>query len=229
MIEIERYFLWYVFYSLIGWLYESVMYTVKQRRFVNRGFLNGPYCPIYGAGAILNILLLHDIQHPVLLFLAGAVLACSLECLTSWSMEQLFHARWWDYRKYPFNLNGRICLYGALVFGVFAVALILFIHPAVVIWTKSIPAPALHIISGSLLILMIIDTVTTVGGVRHLNRLLLEAARSFGNESWFVHRLGLQQKRMLKSFPTLISTQYSQALDRVRQSYFRLRRKGDTS
>lgn len=229
MIELERYFLWFVFYSMIGWLYESVMYTLKQRKFVNRGFLNGPYCPIYGAGAVLNILILHDVQHPALLFLAGAALACSLEYLTSWSMEKLFHARWWDYRKYPFNLNGRICLYGALVFGAFAVILILIVHPAVAIRTQRIPDFALHIISGGLLIVIIIDTVTTVGGVRHFNRLLLEAAKSFGNESWFVHRLGAQQKRMLKSFPALVSTRYSQALDRIRQAYFRLRGKGDTS
>ncbi len=107
--------------------------------------------------------------------------------------------------------------------------MILFIHPAVAIRTQRIPDFALHIISGGLLIVIIIDTVTTVGGVRHFNRLLLEAAKSFGNESWFVHRLGAQQKRMLKSFPALVSTRYSQALDRIRQAYFRLRGKGDTS
>jgi uncharacterized membrane protein len=69
MIEIELYFLWFLLYSFIGWVYESMLYTVRQRKFINRGFLNGPYCPIYGTGAVLNLLILGRITNPFLLFL----------------------------------------------------------------------------------------------------------------------------------------------------------------
>jgi len=219
LIEIERFFLWFLLYSMLGWLYESVMYTVKQRRFINRGFLNGPYCPIYGVGAVMNLLLLGNMQHPVWLFLAGAAVSCTLEYLTSWLMEVLFHARWWDYRKYPLNLNGRICLYGALVFGALSVLLILGLHPLVAQVTQSIPNEALHGICGLFLVILCLDMLTTVGGVRKLNHLLHEAAQSIGHEQWFTHKLGLQQKRMLTSFPSLISTRYNQALLKIRQAY----------
>ena len=125
MKTIETWFLWLMIYSVIGWIYESTICSIGQRKLINRGFLNGPYCPIYGTGAVLVLLVLGRIQNPVLLFFAGAVLTCSLEYLTSWLMEKLFHARWWDYSKRKFNIGGRVCLIGAVVFGAFSVVLIL--------------------------------------------------------------------------------------------------------
>lgn len=218
MIEIELYFLWFLLYSFIGWVYESMLYTVRQRKFINRGFLNGPYCPIYGTGAVLNLLILGRITNPFLLFFTGAFVDCILEYLTSWGMEQLFHARWWDYRKYPFNLNGRICLYGALVFGAFSVLLVLWIHPPVDQVTRAIPDLVLHLICIVFVLVLLIDILTTVGGVKKLNRILQDAAQFLGHEQWLFHRLGVQQKRMLVSFPALISTRYNQALLRIRQA-----------
>lgn len=218
MIEIELYFLWFLLYSFIGWVYESMLYTVRQRKFINRGFLNGPYCPIYGTGAVLNLLILGRITNPFLLFFTGAFVDCILEYLTSWGMEQLFHARWWDYRKYPFNLNGRICLYGALVFGAFSALLVLVIHPVVDQYTRAIPDPVLHVICIVFVLILLIDILTTVGGVKKLNRILRDAAQFLGHEQWLFHRLGVQQKRMLISFPALISTRYNQALLRIRQA-----------
>ena len=218
MIEAERYFLWFLLYSFVGWVYESLLYTIKQKRFINRGFLNGPYCPIYGTGAVLNLLILGRITNPFLLFFAGSFADCALEYLTSWGMEQLFHARWWDYRKYPFNLNGRICLYGALVFGAFSVLLVLVIHPLVDQGTRVIPDLLLHLICIIFLVILLTDILTTVGGVKKLNRILQDAAQSFGHDQWLFHRLGDQQKRMLTSFPALISTRYNQALLRIRQA-----------
>ena len=99
MKTIETWFLWLMIYSIIGWVYESTICSIGHRKLINRGFLNGPYCPIYGTGAVL-----------VLLFFAGALVTCSLEYLTSWLMEKLFHARWWDYSKRKFNIGGRVCL-----------------------------------------------------------------------------------------------------------------------
>ena len=125
MKTIETWFLWLMIYSIIGWGYESTICSIGQRKLINRGFLNGPYCPIYGTGAVLVLLVLGRIQNPVLLFFAGALVTCSLEYLTSWLMEKLFHARWWDYSKRKFNIGGRVCLIGAVVFGAFSVVLVL--------------------------------------------------------------------------------------------------------
>ena len=100
---IENIFLWLIIYSVIGWIYESTLCSITERRFVNRGFLNGPYCPIYGFGAILDILILGWIKNPILLFVLSAILTCTLEYITSYLMEKLFHARWWDYSKRKFK------------------------------------------------------------------------------------------------------------------------------
>ena len=84
MKTIETWFLWLMIYSIIGWVYESTICSIGHRKLINRGFLNGPYCPIYGTGAVLVLLVLGRIQNPVLLFFAGALVTCSLEYLTSW-------------------------------------------------------------------------------------------------------------------------------------------------
>ena len=112
--NVEKYMIWLFFYSVVGWIYESTLCSVRAHKFINRGFLNGPYCPIYGWGAVLDILILGKVQNPVLLFFLGAIVTCSLEYFTSYIMEKLFHARWWDYSKRKFNINGRVCLLGAV-------------------------------------------------------------------------------------------------------------------
>ena len=90
----ETWFIWIMLYSVIGWIYETILCSVTQKRFVNRGFLNGPYCPIYGCGAALDIFFLSGIRNPLLLILAGAALASSLEYLTSWGISYSLLCNW---------------------------------------------------------------------------------------------------------------------------------------
>lgn len=99
-LTLEYLFLWFLLYAFIGWVYESVLVSVSERRWVNRGFLNGPLCPIYGCGAVLAIVLLHDFTNPIEIFLISSFGASILEYITSWGMEKLFRARWWDYSHY---------------------------------------------------------------------------------------------------------------------------------
>lgn len=105
IITLEHYFLWFLFYSFVGWMYESILVSCQQHRLVNRGFLNGPLCPIYGTGAILGVAILGNVHNPIIIFLISMVGATILEYTTSWVMEQLFHARWWDYSNFRFNLQ----------------------------------------------------------------------------------------------------------------------------
>lgn len=100
IITLEHYFLWFLFYSFVGWMYESILVSCQQHRLVNRGFLNGPLCPIYGTGAILGVAILGNVHNPIIIFLISMVGATILEYTTSWVMEQLFHARWWDYSNF---------------------------------------------------------------------------------------------------------------------------------
>ena len=176
MKTIETWFLWLMIYSVIGWVYESTICSIGQRKLINRGFLNGPYCPIYGTGAVLVLLVLGRIQNPVLLFFAGAVLTCSLEYLTSWLMEKLFHARWWDYSKRKFNIGGRVCLIGAVVFGAFSVVLILVLHPWVKSLSDRLTDTALTWICAILLVGIVSDLIVTVKGLLGTHAVFAEYA-----------------------------------------------------
>ena len=176
MKTIETWFLWLMIYSIIGWVYESTICSIGHRKLINRGFLNGPYCPIYGTGAVLVLLVLGRIQNPVLLFFAGAVVTCSLEYLTSWLMEMLFHARWWVYSKRKFNIVGRVCLIGAVVFGAFSVVLVLVLHPFVKSLTDRLTDAALNWICAILFVGIVSDLVVTVKGLLGTHAVFAEYA-----------------------------------------------------
>lgn len=234
----EETFIWFVFYSVIGWVYESFICSIGARRFVNRGFLNGPYCPIYGFGAVFDLMLLGKIENPFLLFFLGAIVACTLEYVTSYGMEKIFHARWWDYSKLKFNINGRICLLGAVVFGVFSVVLIRWIHPFVSGYVGLLPSVAWHGIFAILLIVIIIDCIVTIGGFAGFNQKLKELSellepiksgaldkirnsQTFNSTHEFLsQKLSYQQKRMITVFPKLKSIKYNDSLTELKKMVF---------
>jgi len=164
------FFIWLVFYSFAGWVYESILCSVKERKPVNRGFLNGPICPVYGFGAVLLILTFYGrTDRPAVLFFGGAVLTCALEYFTSYLLEKLFHTRWWDYSHMRFNLNGRICLLGAVAFGAFSLILVKWFHPSVDAFTRSLPPLFLEWASAAIFLLIMSDTTVTVHHILLLN------------------------------------------------------------
>ncbi len=157
-----EYVLLFFLYSFAGWLWESIVCSLYDHgRLINRGFLNGPYCPIYGWGALCGILLLRSIDSPVFLFLCAGVSTCTLEYLTSYAMEKLFHARWWDYSDKPFNLNGRIYLNGFLAFGMATVLLIKWINPFMVSVIGQVSPQGLAIPTQILILVYLGDNIVT--------------------------------------------------------------------
>ncbi len=128
----DYYFIFYNFflYSFFGWIYESVLVSVKKKTWVNRGFLNGPMIPLYGAGAtIVYILLGVRTENAVLVFLEGMILASILEYITSFLMERIFHAKWWDYSQNRYNLHGRICVMASLFWGFLSILMTEVLQP----------------------------------------------------------------------------------------------------
>lgn len=236
--NIPEYFTWFIIYSFLGWAWESFITSVPQRRFVNRGFLNGPYCPIYGAGALLFIFLTNNIENIFLRFLLGAIIACALEYFTSLLLEFIFHARWWDYTPRRFNLNGRICLSSFLVFGTGAVAAPYF-QQYVANITAQLPPSILNSIFSIFLIILIADIVITNRALSKFNRILREYQRAIDKRRLdfleFIRRgrrvfeirigknnrirnvLSFQQRRILEAFPHFDSTLYEEALNRLRK------------
>lgn len=123
---------WFYIYSFLGWLWESCYVSIKNKKLVNRGFVTGPFCTIYGYGAVLVYLCLLAVSdNPILIFLGGAIVASVIEYVTAAIMETLFHTTWWDYSKFPLNLKGRICLTVSLGWGVFSLALFKILQPLV--------------------------------------------------------------------------------------------------
>ena len=133
-------FLLFLVYSFIGWTIEVVGELIKHKKFVNRGFLIGPYCPIYGFGAIAITLNLTRYYNNLLVLFTMAILICGLlEYFTSFIMEKLFHARWWDYSNMKYNINGRICLETLVPFGILGVLIIQVLNPFFIHILNSIP------------------------------------------------------------------------------------------
>ncbi|MDD3346379.1 hypothetical protein [Oscillibacter sp.] len=122
----------FFFYCLCGWVWESCYVSLCQRRWVNRGFLNGPLLPIYGSGAILILFATLPVENKLpLVWLFGMLAATALEYVTGAAMEKLFQVRYWDYSKHRFNLNGHICLSSSIAWGFFSILLVRCIHPPI--------------------------------------------------------------------------------------------------
>lgn len=163
MLTACRIFLCFLLYSFLGWCCESVYCSVGQGRLVNRGFLNGPLCPVYGFGALLVIFLLGGTEgNAAALFLAGMVVTSLLEYLTSWLLEKLFHMKWWDYSRYHFQINGRVCLLNSLMFGGLSVILMLGLRPAVNRLVEKLPPMTAVLLTGLLAGVLLADTFITV-------------------------------------------------------------------
>ena len=113
MFSISTYFVWFILFSFLGWVWETIFCSFRTHHFQNRGFLFGPICPIYGSSAILFIAAMSVFPEDLpnwALFLIFAAGSAVVEFATSWYMEKRFHARWWDYSNEPLNIQGRICL-----------------------------------------------------------------------------------------------------------------------
>ncbi|MDX5727178.1 hypothetical protein SIK46_14210, partial [Clostridioides difficile] len=163
-------FLYFVIYSFIGWCCETTYCSVLQKQFVNRGFLNGPFCPIYGFGALAIVATLTPFVHNIpLLFLFSIIITSIMEYCTSFILEKIFNMTWWDYSKHKFNIHGRVCLENSLMFGVLSLIVMLIVHPIVVDFINSISKNVLFIFAISIEIYFVLDLVVTVHTILQLN------------------------------------------------------------
>ena len=219
-------------FSFGGWLFEGALSLFRDHEVVNRGFLNGPLCPIYGAGAMLFIILTHWTDRPLELFFFGGLFACMLEYFTSYLMEKIYKARWWDYSHYPFNINGRVCLAGFLVFGLFS-SLMPFMKRGID-WLIGLIPWNLHIyIAAILLVIFIIDFAYSNHVIAKFNRSLSKIQKQLtaqfplniinkGKRKYLRLKLGdkqitiltWQQRRLLSAFPGFQS-KYDKALNEL--------------
>ena len=160
LLSISRYFLLFLIYSFLGWCMEVTLISIQNKRFVNRGFLIGPYCPIYGFGAILITLVLGRYKYDLLVLFVMTVVTCGiLEYLTSWAMEVVFKARWWDYSTEKFNLNGRVCLKNLVAFGLLGLVATYILNPIFLGWINNLGENTMKLTAIGLAILYTIDNI----------------------------------------------------------------------
>ena len=164
MNNLIKYILLFFFYSAGGWLLESIYCSIGEKRIVNRGFLTGPLCPIYGTAALVMTILIYNPfkDRPLIIFVLGIILCDIVEYFTSYIMEKLFSARWWDYTYEFLNIKGRICLKHTLYWGIISVAFVRVLHPAVENLYAKINGDYLIYILAAVLIVFTLDVINAV-------------------------------------------------------------------
>lgn len=194
---------------------EVICSLYRLKKFVNRGFLLGPYCPIYGSGAILITLLLNKyLDDPLTLFIMAILLCGVLEYLTSYVMEKVFHLRWWDYSQKKFNLNGRVCLDTIIPFGILGVIIMYVTNPFFLGKLNLLPTMYLNMIFYLVLIIYIIDNIIsliTMFGIRSTTASVSKENREDNTEEitkkvreiLLGKKKAFTQKRLINAYPKL--------------------------
>ncbi len=179
----------FVIYTIMGWCLEVGYAAVDKGKFVNRGFLNGPVCPIYGFGGSIVIFFLYQYRENFLIVFFGAVvLSTILEFITGYVLEKIFHEHWWDYSDKPFNIKGYVCLEFSILWGVACTFVVDAIHPPVEKLVCFIPAKIQMISIAIIIVLFVADisvTVTTIVHWKHQVRVMVEIVellRGFSDE-----------------------------------------------
>lgn len=195
-IDIRVYFLLFMTYAICGWIMEVTCKLIQYKRFINRGFLIGPYCPIYGYGAILITILLRKYTNdPVVLFFMAIIICGTLEYLTSYFMEKIFKARWWDYSQKKFNINGRVCLNTIIPFGLLGLFIMYVSNPFLIGKIEQLPEIALNILSSILLVIYIVDNIVSGIVIRYVKK----TEKDFGKELDNTEEMTKKVKEILQS------------------------------
>lgn len=208
--NISFWFILFLLYSILGYIAEIISCSLKSKKVVfNRGFLIGPYLPIYGFGCLIMVLFLSRYQDDlVALFIMSAFYCSLLEYLTSLLMEKIFKLRWWDYSKEKFNLNGRICLFNSILFGLGGIVVVKVVHPFLS-WIVYLPSSTITICIA--VILFIIFMVDVIESCYITSRLKINLNKYVGGDATAtvkeevlkaIRKHTLLTSRLLKAFPT---------------------------
>lgn len=182
---------YFYIYAFVGWCTEVAFAGFKEKRFVNRGFLNGPLCPIYGVGVTAVVMMAKPFEHNlVVLYIVSAVVVTAIELVTGFVMDKLFHHKWWDYSGKPFNIGGYVCLPFSLIWGVACVFIVKVIHPLLIKLVNLIPYTLGLVLLILFTLSLLADVVVTYIEVLKLNK-QLDALEKVAEElHQFSNRIG---------------------------------------
>ena len=187
-------FLIFIIFSVVGWISEVLYVGIfHEHKFVNRGFLHGPVCPVYGFGGVVILILpvsLYSTWIP--LFFSSMVMCTLVEYFVSWVMERMFHARWWDYSNYKFNINGRICLLNSVLFGFMGLGVIHFVYPQILNFLNWLGDVVIQVSSDVIGVVLTVDLLVTIRKLVDFSatmekiKTFSESLRDhYGSEAWF--------------------------------------------
>ena len=167
--------LFFIVYSFLGWVMESTVRTISERKIINTGFLYGPFCPIYGIGALIILLFLERYKDNIfILFIISFIVLSSWEYIVGWLLEKIFKTKYWDYSDHKFNIQGRICLINSIAWGILGVAFVKYVHPFIENLIFKIPGKVLFVLTiiGIYIIIDAIITMIKVGTLeKEINKL----------------------------------------------------------
>ncbi len=198
-------YLFFWILAILGWILEIIVCFLYDKKLVNRGFLLGPYCPIYGFGGLAMMIFLPFKDYPLVVFPLSFVVCSVLEYFTSYIMEKIFHVRWWDYSHDAFNINGRVCLRNALAFGALGVLFTKYLHPFIYSLLNSLSYEKLFYIYLVVLVITLIDFFVSFNAMNKIKKTIKKNVKNYQNidatqdikelinntitESYFVKRL----------------------------------------
>ena len=203
------YVLYFIIYSFLGWLLESIYASINERKFINRGFLTGFFCPIYGYGAILiiqtstwiNFIFEDYLVALIFDILFSIILVTLLEFVTGLALEKIFKCKWWDYSKNAFNLKGYICLKTSLLWGVMAFILIQVVHPFISKLVYPMPTFTKDYIAAVILLYLLADTVRSIYMALNLRDAILNFSNYPDNK---YYEIIMRNKKLFFAFPHLL-------------------------
>lgn len=162
LMQILKLLLYFIIYSFFGWVIESVFKTILEKKWVNSGFLYGPFCPIYGFGAAIMMLILSPFKNNIILLFITAFFVLSIwEYIAGWLLEKKFNTKYWDYTDNFMNINGRVCLLNSIFWGVLGVVFTTIIHPFTAGFVEGLSSNTIIIADIILCIVMGIDAIIT--------------------------------------------------------------------
>lgn len=216
LIELTIYF---IIYSFLGWVMESIVRSICEKKIINTGFLRGPFCPIYGIGATIMFLFLESFaQQPILLFFISIIILTIWEYAVGVFLEKAFHTKYWDYSDHKINFQGRICLTNSLYWGILGVLFVKYIHPFVQQLVEKIDGNLLNYVMAILFTIFIVDTITTIIHVKNIKATLEN-----------IERINKEIKEKLKEIRALRKEKGEKitTTDNVQQMVEKLKKKRD--
>lgn len=184
---------YFILYSFLGWIIESVFRSICEKKLINTGFLKGPFCPIYGIGAIIMILILNSFKsNMIVLFIISMLVLTIWEYIVGYLLEKIFKTKYWDYSDHKFNFQGRICLTNSIYWGVLGVVFVKYIHPFIQNFINQIDVNILKYVTTICMIILIVDAISTIVKFKNIKATLEK-----------IETLNKEIKEKLKEIPVI--------------------------